>query len=144
MIRSIWGRRPATLLLPVLLLAMLASCSAPQLTRALGSQEGLASYYSNDFQGKRTSNGEVFDNQLLTAAHRTYPFGTKVLVTNLATSESVEVTINDRGPRKPERVIDLTERAARAISLFKAGLGRVRLEVLEWGANTGQQKRFAN
>jgi rare lipoprotein A len=100
---------------------------------AASVQDGLASYYSDEFQGRKTSNGEIFDNAKLTGAHRTFPFGTVVKVTNLATEQAVEVRINDRGPVKPERVIDLTRAAAQRIGIERAGLGRVRVEVLEWG-----------
>jgi len=131
------GRLCSLLLLGILV----SSCSSsPVIRTVLGTQEGLASYYSNDLQGRKTSNGDVFDNSLLTAAHRTYPFGTKVLVTNMATKATVEVTINDRGPRKPERIIDLTETAAKKIGIYQAGLGRVRIEVLEWGESPNPGK----
>jgi rare lipoprotein A len=99
----------------------------------MATQEGIASYYSNDFQGRTTSDGEIFDNSKLTAAHRTYPFGTIVKVTNLATDAEVTVRINDRGPVKQERVIDLSFAAAKAIGIDRAGLGKVRLEVVKWG-----------
>ncbi len=100
---------------------------------ALGTQEGIASYYSNDFQGRKTSSGEIFDNSKFTAAHRTLPFGTVVRVTNVTNGREVEVRINDRGPVKTERIIDLTLAAARAIGIDREGLGRVRIEVVEWG-----------
>ncbi len=114
----------------------LNSCSVKPVITAAATQQGLASYYSNDFQGRKTSNGEIFDNRKLTAAHRSYPFGTIVRVTNLATDAAVTVRINDRGPVKPERVIDLTFAAAKAIGIDRQGLGRVRLEVIEWGRST--------
>lgn len=99
----------------------------------LSTQEGLASYYAHEFHGKKTSSGEIFDTYKLTAAHRSFPFGTRVKVTNLRTRSHVIVRINDRGPMKPERIIDLTLAAAREIGLEKAGVERVRVEVLEWG-----------
>jgi len=117
----------------VALTAILNSCAVRPSITAAATQQGLASYYSNDFQGRKTSNGEVFDNRKLTAAHRSYPFGTIVRVTNLETDAKVTVRINDRGPVKPELVIDLTLAAARAIGIDRAGLGRVRLDVVEWG-----------
>jgi rare lipoprotein A len=118
----------------VAVLSVFASgCGVRPLVTALATQEGLASYYSNDFVGRKTSNGEIFDNKKFTAAHRTFPFGTTVRVTNLATAANVTVRINDRGPVKPERVIDLTVAAARAIGIERAGLGRVRVDVIEWG-----------
>jgi len=95
--------------------------------------EGIASYYANDFHGKQTSNGEIFDMNALTAAHRTFPFGTKVRVTNLENNKTVVVRINDRGPFKEERMMDLSMGAAIEIDLIRTGTARVRLEVLEWG-----------
>ena len=113
--------------------AMLSGCGVKPIITAMGTQEGLASYYSYEFQGRPTSSGEIFDTQKLTAAHRQYPFGTRVLVTNIRTQKNVEVKINDRGPMKPERVIDLTLAAAKTIGLVEKGVERVRLEVIEWG-----------
>jgi rare lipoprotein A len=95
--------------------------------------EGIASYYANDFNGKQTSNGEIFDMNALTAAHRTFPFGTKVRVTNLENNKIVVVRVNDRGPFKEGRMMDLSMGAAKEIDLIRTGTARVRLEVLEWG-----------
>jgi rare lipoprotein A len=114
------------------LMIYLYGCGAPAL-RVLATQEGLASYYSTEFHGRKTSSGEIFDKDKLTAAHRTYPFGTRIRVTNLRNSRQVEVRINDRGPVKPERIIDLSYGAAKEIGLIADGLVRVRVEVLEWG-----------
>ena len=112
----------------------LSGCAYQPVLNAMAVQDGLASYYSDEFQGRKTSSGEIFDNARLTAAHRTYPFGTRVLVTNLETEQAVEVRINDRGPVKPERVIDLTRAAARKVGIERKGIGRVRIEVVQWGA----------
>ena len=117
----------------IVIASTISGCAVRPIITAMATQEGLASYYSQDFQGRRTADGETFDNSKLTAAHRTYPFGTIVRVTNLTTDAAVEVRINDRGPVKPERVIDLTLAAAKAIGIDRAGLGRVRLDVVEWG-----------
>jgi rare lipoprotein A len=95
--------------------------------------EGIASYYANDFHGKQTSDGEIFDMNALTAAHRTFPFGTKVRVTNLENNKTVIVRVNDRGPFKEGRMMDLSMGAAKEIDLIRTGTARVRLEVLEWG-----------
>jgi rare lipoprotein A len=120
--------------LAVTAIALLASgCAAPRVTSEPATETGIASYYSNDFQGRKTSDGEIFDNSKFTAAHRTYPFGTVVKVTNLATDATVEVRINDRGPVKKERVIDLSFAAAKAIGIDRMGLGRVRIDVVTWG-----------
>jgi rare lipoprotein A len=95
--------------------------------------EGIVSYYAHDFHGKQTSNGEVFDMNALTAAHRTFPFGTKVRVTNLESNKTIVVRVNDRGPFKEGRIMDLSLGAAKEIDLIRTGTARVRLEVLEWG-----------
>jgi rare lipoprotein A len=92
-------------------------------------QAGTASWYGPGYNGKRASSGEVFDQDALTAAHATLPFGTRVRVTLLATGKSVVVRINDRIPRR-DRIIDLSRRAARAIGLVGGGTGRVELEVV--------------
>ena len=98
--------------------------------------EGIASYYAHDFHGRLTSNGETYDMNGLTAAHRTFPFGTKVRVTNLENNLSVIVRINDRGPFVEGRIIDLSLGAAKTIGSVQAGTVTVRLEVLEWGRGT--------
>lgn len=114
--------------------AMLTTgCAVRPIITAMATQEGLASYYADQFQGRPTSSGEIFDMHKLTAAHRQYPFGTRVRVTNIRNQKQVEVKINDRGPMKPERVIDLTLAAAKEIGLVEKGVERVRVEVLEWG-----------
>jgi rare lipoprotein A len=115
-----------------LLSLLYIGCASP-ISRSLGTQEGLASYYSTEFHGRKTSSGEIFDKDALTAAHRTFPFGTILLVTNLKNGKQVEVKVNDRGPVKPERIIDLSYGAAKEIDLIKEGLVRVRVEVVEWG-----------
>ena len=93
-------------------------------------QTGIASWYGPGFHGKRTANGEVYNQHALTAAHRTFPLGTRAVVTNVDTGESVEVRINDRGPYKYGRVIDLSYAAARRISLWAAGIAPVQVKVL--------------
>ncbi len=93
-------------------------------------QVGNASWYGPHFAGRLTSDGEVFDPSKLTAAHRTLPFGTLVRVTNLVNGESVVVRINDRGPFKPNRIIDLSRGAAEAIHMKNMGVARVKLEPL--------------
>jgi rare lipoprotein A len=92
-------------------------------------QEGWASYYGSAHQGHRTASGVRFDEHDLTAAHRSLPFGTMVRVTNLDNGRQVTVTINDRGPFKKKRVIDVSSRAARELGFLRAGTARVRIEV---------------
>jgi rare lipoprotein A len=91
-------------------------------------QRGEASWYGPGFHGRRTANGEVFNSQALTAAHRTLPFGTKVRVVNEKTGRSVVVRINDRGPFAKGRVIDLAHAAARQIGM--SGTARVALHTV--------------
>ncbi len=88
---------------------------------------GVASYYS---QGEQTANGEKFDPLLLTAAHRTLPFGTKLRVTNVHTGRSVIVRVNDRGPFIKGRDVDVSYSAAQKIGMIDAGTATVKMEVL--------------
>jgi rare lipoprotein A (peptidoglycan hydrolase) len=88
---------------------------------------GIASYY---WQDQMTASGERFDKRALTAAHRTLPIGTRVRVTHVSSGRTVVVRINDRGPFKPGRVIDLSEAAAEVLSMTSAGLAQVQLDVV--------------
>jgi rare lipoprotein A len=92
--------------------------------------KGRASYYSDDFHGKRTASGEKFDVNKFSAAHRTLPFGTKVKVTNLINGRAVILKINDRGPHVKTRIIDLSKISAKAIDLMKYGDAKVSIEVV--------------
>jgi rare lipoprotein A len=91
---------------------------------------GVASYYGHQHHGHRTASGERFDMHEMTAAHRTLPFGTRVRVTNLENGRSVVVRINDRGPWKKGRVVDVSYDAARELHMVGVGTARVRLDVL--------------
>lgn len=82
---------------------------------------GMASWYGPGFHGRRTASGERFDEGGLTAAHRTLPFGSRVLVRNLRNGREVVVRINDRGPWKRDRIIDLSRAAAAALGMLQAG-----------------------
>ena len=95
--------------------------------------EGIASYYADEFHGRKTSSGEEYDMHALTAAHRTLPFDTRVRVTNLENRKSVVVRINDRGPFKDNRIIDLSLEAAKQIGLIAEGTAPVKIEILEMG-----------
>ncbi|MEP7170018.1 MAG: septal ring lytic transglycosylase RlpA family protein [Bacteroidota bacterium] len=95
------------------------------------SEEGYASYYAEDFHGKKTASGELFDMTDYTAAHQALPFGTFLRVTNLRNNYNIIVRINDRGPFAKERIIDLTEGAARRIGSYKRGVVRVKLEEVD-------------
>ena len=91
---------------------------------------GNASWYGPYWHGRTTSNGETFNKNKLTAAHRTLPFNTKVKVTNLKNNKSVVVRVNDRGPFKAGRIIDLSEKAADKIDAKKQGISYVKVQVL--------------
>lgn len=93
-------------------------------------QYGVASFYSNKFNGRKTSNGEIFNQQKMTGAHNSLPLGTYVRVTNLRNGKSVVVKINDRLHHRNKRIIDLTRSAAQKLGYLKSGLTRVKIEVL--------------
>ncbi len=95
---------------------------------------GVASWYGEEFAGRTTANGEIFDPKLLTAAHRTYPFGTLLDVTNAKTKQTVRVRVNDRGPFIGNRVIDLSWAAADKIGLVEPGIGDVEIRMVRLGA----------
>lgn len=97
------------------------------------SQTGVASYYADEFNGKKTASGEIYNMNKLTAAHPSYPFGTIVKVTNLKNGKIVVVRINDRMPDFKNRIIDLSYEAAKQISMINDGIQEVELEVIEWG-----------
>lgn len=96
-------------------------------------QTGKASFYADKFEGHPTASGEKYKHSKLTAAHKTLPFGTRVKVTNLANSQSVEVVINDRGPYVDGRIIDLSKSAAEKLGFINQGIAEVQLEVLDAG-----------
>ena len=92
-------------------------------------ETGVASYYATKFQHRKTANGERFDNNAMTAAHKTLPFGTEVIVTNLSNGKSVKVRINDRGPFVKGRIIDLSSIAFSQISNLDKGIEKVDIRV---------------
>jgi rare lipoprotein A len=93
------------------------------------TEEGIANFYSDKFQGKKTASGAVYDKNKLTASHKTLPYGTKVRVTNLENGKSVVVTVNDRMKPGNPVVIDVTRRAAQDLGFTKAGKAKVKVEV---------------
>lgn len=111
-------------------LALLGGCSTFG-GGAGGSETGKASYYAQAHHGKRTASGERFDQNALTAAHRTLPFGTRVRVTNLNNERSVVLRINDRGPFVRGRVIDVSRAAAVRLDMLRTGVVPVRVEALD-------------
>jgi rare lipoprotein A len=142
------SRRPVVvLLLPWLLVT---ACSLPPSKAKLlpelappsrASQTGIASWYGPGFHGKATASGVIYDQNDLTAAHQTLPLGTRVVVTNLETGSSTEVTINDRGPFAKGRIIDLSFAAGKALGMIEPGTIPVRVEVVDSGAHKIQSIR---
>jgi len=126
-------KRPAAVLLAAVLLA---GCGhryrfPPAIAPPVGFvEEGIASWYGPGYHGNRTSNGEIYDQEALTAAHASFAFGTRVRVTLLSTRRSVVLRINDRFPNHKGRIIDVSRAAARTIGLIGPGTGRVRVEVV--------------
>jgi len=105
------------------------------LSNSVETVVGLASFYADDFDGKMTANGEIYNMYELTAAHKTYPFNTMIRVTNLANNKTVIVRVNDRGPVPENRIIDLSLGAAIQLGMDNAGVQEVRLEIIEFGIN---------
>lgn len=96
--------------------------------------------YGDEFAGKKTASGELFDPSALTMAHRTLPFGTHVRVTNLENQRSVEVVVNDRGPFVSGRIADLSEAAARRIGMVAQGVVEALLEILTPAKNASDKR----
>lgn len=94
------------------------------------SKEGIASYYHNKFNGRRTSSGELYNSTLYTAAHKTLPLNSYAVVTNMNNQRKVIVRINDRGPFSKDRIIDLSHAAAKEIGIIGSGMGMVKIEAL--------------
>jgi rare lipoprotein A len=118
----------------ILFLAYACATTAPQPAKQqIEIMHGMASWYGQEFAGRTTADGEIFDPMLLTAAHRTLPFGTLVEVRNPKTSQTVRVRINDRGPYVGDRLIDLSYAAAKVIGLIEPGSGEVDLNVITMG-----------
>lgn len=115
-----------SLLLFLFTALMLCSCHRKSF-QGSGSENGLASYYSESYNGKKTANGEIFQSSRLTAAHKKLAFGTRVRVTNLSNGKSVKVKINDRGPFVTGRIIDLSRAAARKIDMINEGMVKVNI-----------------
>ncbi len=97
----------------------------------LFAERGIASWYTNDEEEALTANGEIFNEEALTAAHKSLTFGTIVRIHNLSNGLYVDVKINDRGPYVEGRIIDLTPRAAKEIDLYEKGITEVELEIIE-------------
>jgi rare lipoprotein A len=112
------------------------NCTYPNMNNRSQSAyifHGKASYYGEGFHGKKTASGETFNMYALTAAHRSFPFGTICKVTNQSNGKSVVVRINDRGPFVQGRILDLSYKAADVIGGLRQGIMNVRIEVIRWG-----------
>jgi rare lipoprotein A len=94
---------------------------------------GVASFYADAFHNRKTSNGETYDMNDFTCAHRNFPFQTRIRVTNLDNDMTVIVRVNDRGPFAEGRIIDLSLGAAKALNMVEKGTTKIKLEILEWG-----------
>ncbi len=112
------------------LFTLLVGCASHDIDPRGYDETGTASFYGSRHHGKRTASGEPFNQHGLTAAHRTLPFGTRVLVTNLKNDRSVVVRINDRGPHTRGRLIDLSKAAAQQLDMIRSGTARVRVQSL--------------
>jgi rare lipoprotein A len=113
------------------LLFLLSCCCLLGSTQIKSVDYGIASYYGDEFHGKKTASGEIYNKWDFTCAHRKLTFGTKLKVTNLENKKSIIVRVNDRGPFAKNRIIDLSYAAAKAIDMITKGTVRVKIEVLE-------------
>jgi rare lipoprotein A len=144
MLERVW-RDIASIVLCAALCIFISGCAkkkrAPRIPAppAVGAVEtGIASWYGNPYHGRRAANGEVYDMEKMTAAHRTLPFGTRVMVENQTNGKSVEVRITDRGPFVDGRIIDLSHAAAGQISMIGPGTAKVKVRVLGYGPAAGE------
>ena len=129
-------RFPHLLVTATAILLLTASCGVANRTTRANSkapaiETGVASWYGPNFHGKLTANGEVYDMDGMTAAHRTLPFNSEVMVENLDNGKTVRVRINDRGPFAKDRIIDLSRAAATQIDMMGPGTARVRLYLIK-------------
>ena len=120
------------IILPFLILATGCSIKQPKYNYiSKRSLIGVASYYGEKWNGRTTANGEKLNIHAMTAAHKTLPFNSIVKVTLLSTGKSVNVRINDRGPYCNNRIIDLTDEAAKRLGMYNQGIGEVKLDILK-------------
>lgn len=126
-------KKTTLLVVCVLLLTDCASARPVLSKRYPGTQVGVASYLDRKFHGRKTASGEIYNQNKLTAAHRSYPLGTQVRVTNLKNGKSVALRINDRGPYIRGRIMDVSRRAAKELGFVHQGLTKVKIEVLSMG-----------
>jgi len=123
--------------------ADLAEPTLPADAKPLATETGLASWYGPPYHNRRGSNGEVYNMHAMTAAHRTYPLGSIVRVTNVKTGHSALVRITDRGPFIPGRVVDLSLAAAQKLDVWKPGVAEVRVELMQSAAAASASGKWA-
>ena len=143
-----WNKNFSNIILVSLILYITTSCAADtrfgrQVTRINRDSTsrfyegqklyGTSSYYAEKFHGRKTANGEIYDMYGLTAAHKELPFGTIILVRNLDNNKTVRVRINDRGPFKSDRILDVSLKAAYEIDLVEHGTAEVEIQILKLG-----------
>jgi rare lipoprotein A len=112
-------------------------------TRPLATETGLASWYGPPYHNRRGSNGEIYNMHAMTAAHLTFPLGSIVRVTNLKTGATAQVRITDRGPFIPGRIVDLSLAAAQKLDVYKPGVAKVKVELLQSPAQAGASGKWA-
>jgi rare lipoprotein A len=139
-----YKRASSTFVIAIFFLIFSAACGGKKVKTAKpprigSSQTGIASWYGHPYHGRRAANGEIYDMEKLTAAHRTYPFDTWVRVKNLSNDRTVDVRVQDRGPFIRGRIIDLSHAAAREIDLVGPGITKVRLTVIKPPKNPKRQ-----
>jgi len=146
-VRPLRTLRPLRLSLVFLFLIFLPTACAPKKVpyppyepgKEIRYREtGIASWYGEDFHGRKTANGETYDMYAMTAAHRTLPFSTRVRVTNLENGNKTEVRINDRGPFVPGRIIDLSRSGAKELGMLGPGTARVVVEAVGFAPGAAQ------
>ena len=135
--------RPRGLLILGISLLVACTTASRRDPRPGWTQTGMASWYGPGFHGMPTASGEPYDMYALTAAHPSLPFGSVVEVTHLTSGRAVQVRINDRGPFKKRRIIDLSYAAAEVIGLIPAGTGKVEIRLLPAGAHLAVAPRYA-
>jgi len=110
------------------LTALIVPCNLAAQTAEIFRQEGIASWYGKEFDGRPTASGEIFDSSQLTAAHPSLPFGTRIVITNQHNNKSVTVRVNDRGPFVAARIIDVSKAAAEQLDIIATGTAPVVVE----------------
>jgi len=123
--------------------AELLEPTIPADAKPLATETGIASWYGPPYHNRRGSNGEVYNMHAMTAAHRTFPLGSIVRVTNLKTGHTANVRITDRGPFIPGRIVDLSLAAAQKVDVWRAGLAEVKVELMQSPAIPGTAGKWA-